>query len=234
MSVCTTCEEAFGDGDIIAVCHICNDLFHAKKDCAGVTAAEIKVLESNCKNLGKKRKPMMLYRCNSCRENGNQPLSVSETLSKIQEKLNIVDELSASCNKHERDLKKLNGEVSKIKTNINDLNKIQLDFVSLKSDFRNLTDTVVKNSTVSTPSLTKTAVNTGNSLKMDDFEGAMKEFQDREKRKLNIMIYRLKESSDKEDFEKITELLAPFNLSSTLNPLNISRLGENPTHLLKL
>ena len=59
MSKCEICKAGFSPTDIIVVCCVCNDLFHAaesnEKNCDSTTATEYRVLKL-------KSKPLMVYR----------------------------------------------------------------------------------------------------------------------------------------------------------------------------
>lgn len=54
--ICSVCENVI-DNDVVSCC-ICDEKFHAKKDCAGITANILKSI-SSCDNLS--------YKCNQCK-----------------------------------------------------------------------------------------------------------------------------------------------------------------------
>ena len=108
MSVCTKCEFPFEKGDFIATCTICYELFHANKDCAGISAAEVGVFKL------KTVKPMMVYRCKQCIENNNERPGVLDTLSEINSKLTILE-------KHETTLKSHSDDIIALKRRVEEL-----------------------------------------------------------------------------------------------------------------
>ena len=105
MAACAACDVLFERGDIITSCHICNELFHSKRECTGVSASEIKVLEL------KRVKPMLLYRCKGCSENCNASPSMMEMLSDIQNDLKLLQKHDALISNHSREIDKLKNKV---------------------------------------------------------------------------------------------------------------------------
>lgn len=104
MSSCAFCDMPFERGDNIITCHICNDLFHARKECTGSSASEIKILE-------RKNTKLMLFRCKQCFENSGENPGVVELLKNIDEKLLLL-------NAHDKEIKIHSSEISELKSKV--------------------------------------------------------------------------------------------------------------------
>ena len=89
MSCCAKCDGVFSGG-LIAVCNVCNDLYHAsnvtKDNCSGLSDTEIKVLEL------KKKEPVLFYKCEGCRNNSKEN-PITNLLTTLNNKMDSYESL---------------------------------------------------------------------------------------------------------------------------------------------
>lgn len=215
MSTCAKCKLNFAK-DLIAVCNICNDLYHASgtSNCAGLSATEIKVLQL------KSKEPVLFYKCDNCRKDGKENPIVN-LLLELRNKTNKLEEMKQEFNDFkanklpniEKDLDELIDKSSSMDDRIAKLENL---IVSAED-----TATVVavgKNNIVNAP-----AINTF---------CQMKEFNLRQKKLNNIILYKVTEMitnnsyNHKEDVANIIKLLSKFDFKTTLSAKNIHRIGN--------
>lgn len=145
---CAGCNGAFVEGDIIANCCVCLDLFHANEkagegsglNCSSAVVSELRVIRLKSKNL-------MVYRCPECKKNGGENSRLVESIAelktsvekllKVQETLdrlsNIeVPKIKNSIEELKEDHSNLDLSVKKyIKDSSADIKKLKEDYASL-------------------------------------------------------------------------------------------------------
>ena len=80
------------------------DLYHASAHCAGLTASEIKVVEL-------KKKPMMVFRCQSCSEDGGLSPDIYSTMNDIKKDLQSIKDKIDSIDTLSTQLETANGRI---------------------------------------------------------------------------------------------------------------------------
>lgn len=209
MSTCSSCNKAFDATSVIAVCNICNSLFHSTPTCAGVTASEIKVLEL------KKSKPLLVYKCVECHESGNTHASLQEVVYDLKE---FVNALRKDMGKVKEEVKHLKSEIiPEIKNEVSSINKDLNTHISSCTDrFSALEDVHIQTSR----KIDNLTLNPSTS--MDLTEATIKEINDRQRREKNLLIFNVPDTNSLlVDVKTVNDILHSLDLS----PREIKRLG---------
>lgn len=257
MSVCAACKKDFSAPDnLIAVCHICNDLYHANntvdgfdnngdriatKNCARLTASEIKVLEL------KTRKPLLAYRCPTCASNGNSDPSLKEIVIELQNQLKSMSLVTSNFgNFIKNDLPAMKKDIACVKKdtenqesrlkvieqgNFEDrLSKIEgqrldervseMESLNIKEKLENIGYTAA-NSIDGSQSITADFQN-------NVMNETLHEISLRKSNENKLIIYNVSEykNGSKHDFEKVTEILSKINIATNITKSNVHRLGR--------
>lgn len=225
MSKCAKCENVFS-GEMIAVCNICNDLYHATNtsgvNCAGLSATELKVLEL-------KRDPLLFYKCKKCISGGKKN-PVIDLLTVLSSKIDSLEKVKNDFQMFEKDkLPKIESDIDKIiETSSNHSEKLQ----DIQGKMKKLEDEVFKFSNLKINNHNVTNVGDNSQFKSTSYK-QYKEFGIREKKLNNVMIYNFPENVDSHghykvivEVSKISSLLDNFGLKTKFSSKNIIRLGK--------
>lgn len=257
MSVCAACRKDFsGPDNLIAVCHICNDLYHANnvvevldnngdriatKNCALLTASEIKVLEL------KTRKPLLAYRCPTCISNGNSDPSLKEIVIELQNQLKSMTLVTSNFgNFIKNDLPAIKRDIACVKRDTEN-HESRLKFIEQgnfddrlsRIEGQRLDERV---SEIESLNIRDKLVNIGCSCanNTDGSQPISADFQNNimnetlheiSLRKLNenkLIIYNVSEykKDSKHDFEKVTEMLSKIDIVTNITKNTVHRLGR--------
>lgn len=236
MSKCAGCNGGFGDADLIAVCCVCYDLYHASEsglNCAATTSTEIRVLKL-------KAKPQLVYRCAKCTKNGGQNQQVVEALVELKDEVKLLSSFK---------------EAFKVLTN-KTIPEFRQDIDELKSQSENLktdlADHIEKNTVVienfkvqlsaieATPSCVHNADSNNTAMPTAAFQAQMvlSEIDNRKARENNLIILNVPEcpvnanskTKKSHDLNYVVNILSKIkNISTKLNNKIIKRIGTyNP------
>lgn len=228
MSTCAKCDEGFCSSDVIAVCSICNDLYHANsagKNCSGCSASEIKVLEF------KKKKPVMVYRCYSCTSTGGEDVSLKELVADLQKTIKKLPSFL-------EDVKIMKNSIPVIKSDINaikgkseehstELSRIRVELAENKACIELYNSKVVLlEGSVEAVQASSSAENVDTSAL---FQELANEFDNRRYRENNIILRNVQDDVDlrpEVDADTVSNVLAKIkNLKTVFSKKNVSRLG---------
>lgn len=253
-TTCTACDQGFSKGDVIAVCNICNDLYHANntvevlndsgekigiKNCANLTASEVRVLEL------KKKKPVLVYRCPSCAASGNEDTTLREIVADLQQTLKTLTtfaEAYSQFNKNDypvirADISKLIDTTENLDTRlknleacnaVNRLTKLEekdLDSRLSAIEALKLQDKV---EFLENPNAARPSSSPGtiadNASAVQDVFG---EINDRKRREKNLIIYNVSESKDiEQDVALVIDILSKIKIKTKITKNNLKRLGN--------
>lgn len=224
MSTCTKCDLCF-KGELIAVCHICNNLFHGTNACSGLSATEISVLKLKRKN------PLLFYKCEECRKDGKENPIVN-LLSDMRTRLDSLEKTKVDfLSFKETELPKLESDVMSLKGNaVQTHNQIKLLTEKLEELDSKMGNDFTSNNFSESTSLSQPS-NKNYSIS-SNFK-TFKEYNERQKRLNNLIIYNFPENVDSHgssksivDSSKINELLSKFEIKTKITSKNIIRLGK--------
>lgn len=236
-TMCSGCNEGFSNGDIIAVCSVCHDLFHANegngKNCSATTASKIRVLKL-------RTKPLLVYRCKVCTENGGDSPKLIEAIVDLQMSIQKLTSISESLEnlsnvvipKMRQDICEVQDSNMALKTCLdNHVLNYSEEMRSVKLQFNELQNKIITqgNASSSTSSL---PIATSSSTQM-----VLNEIEDRKKRERNLIIRNVPENIDvsvrNHDLNCVINILSKINnINTKLDDKKIYRLGVyNPNKI---
>lgn len=220
MSTCAKCNHGFSNSDVIAVCVTCSDLYHAKsKNCADVTASEIKVMEL------KSSKPKLVYRCQTCVAAGGEDISLKEAVVDLQRSVKDFTSLSIKVNEiYDVNLPEIRGDVDALKAGQEHLRaqfelfsrKICEDVTELQGEHKSLLDSRKLSASTEVSSEVQTVIS---------------EIEDRGRRENNLLVFNVPENCGGDglslDVKAVEDILSGIkNIETSFNSRNVKRVGE--------
>lgn len=219
MSSCAACVTGFEKDKLIVVCVICQDIFHATGNCAGLTAAEIKVVEL-------KKKPRLVFKCSSCHEKGSViPLIFEEAISNLT---TTVNELSNTCTR----LESLRENVYANELKVNTLMDVTIPQIEggLSSVNMNLkaTDSKVNDLECLVSDLNTKIVSSVNEPSFSSKEDILAELRERISRSHNLIFFNIPDYINNLDMDKIMakDLISLSAQHTNIVLINVRRLGN--------
>lgn len=205
MSTCANCDTGFTTEDFIVVCNVCNDLYHAN-NCSGCSASELRVLDF------KKKKPMLVYRCQACTASGGEDSSLKEVVAELQQSLKWLSSFK-------EDIKEIKSIIPELQFEVDSMKK---DLVEQKNNILKVENTV-KNLPVPNLEVDKMEINA-------DFQSMISEIGDRSVRSKNVLIWNLQDSPTTtpttDSIAVANTLFKIKNIKTVISKLNVKRLGK--------
>lgn len=218
MSNCAKCDGGF-TGGLIAVCNICNDLFHVSTspadNCSGLTSTEIRVLEL------RRKEPLLFYKCSVCKEKGKEN-PFANVLHELRNKLDVIQDIVSDFNMFKTStLPSIQSSLDTLTDNYKNLNDKVKSLQEICKSVNESDDLVASNSNF-------------NSKDVNVFHD-IKEYNLRLNKKNNIIIFKATEClvnnkfNLEADVQNIIKILNIFDLQTKLDSNKISRIGKFAT-----
>lgn len=230
MSTCAKCDYGFTSSDVIAVCNVCNDLFHANstgKNCANCSASEIKVLEF------KKKKAMMVYRCPTCTLSGGEDASLKALVVDLQKSIKELSSFKEEIKSIKECIPGLRQDIGVLKATTEEC-MARISNVEARIKENEDSSDVCKVKITKLENIIKEIPNSNNAT-VDQSEAAvniqvLSELEDRRSRENNLIILNVPDSdgvNPEIDAVAVEKALVKIkNLKTKFSKTNIRRLGK--------
>lgn len=124
-SSCPACGDSFCEGEEMLPCICCLKIYHASKDCTGISENVIKVFDRN--------QPFLVFRCESCVKNGGLAASYVETVNQMKAVLSEFTSLKSGLSECKNSIKKINSDIVVLREKCDGVVELKKEFKRLKS-----------------------------------------------------------------------------------------------------